>query len=1195
MFKRLIAWINKRGFTLYISALIAILAVLLFKYNSTKSESIDSFQQAFSQQIQANEANLTEITRAYHTLSQTEFSSRYLAEESDFIIHIYNHDSLVYWNTNKFPVSNYADIRFPVNGVIRLQNGWYYSSFREQGNTIFVSTFGIKRTFPLQNKQLNDYFFKPFPDLNAVISLEGDSTKSIKDSKGIPVFYMDFKEDKSEKESEGEWLFTVLIIGVVSVYLRFYQRLFTSWKLLVLAGALIGFRVLLLYSEWLSFMKNSLLFDPGIMALNSWIPNAGEALIWLIVVFLVALTLGKWLRLNLVKPLKFILGLLLPWLSIAIPATYKYIITNSTIPIDLHNLLYLNWFTAGFVLSLALCGFLLIRLYLLHWQLIGWNWFSFLYYVVSILLVNEWVFRLHGFWIIWLFLLYVATGVTFMKGKTHDLSYQLLLVFIVSWGVTFNSITEATKKEHEDRVLFANQLADDRDLNAEVDFIAAHAKLIEEPFLKRLSTSSRPSFSELKEAMEYRVFNGYWDRYDVDFYFFDETDTTRKRMNGISQSFLEELIKNHGVKSELDSSLYFIQDYTSQYNYLFHVHLKQDEKEIALYGTMRSKRIPEKIGFPRILISKQTAVFESLERYTIAKYFRNHLVTSYGNFVYPLLLQKLDNDKTHQIRFIKDGDVEHLIMRKSDSDVIVLSANLPKWVDYLTSTSIMLVVLSILYFLVLFIYRLALVGHTLEFNMATKIQLALIALIVLSLVGFSVASSSMLSNQYGEYEHEQLRDKVRSLEKEIEIRQANLDGGFVWDRKDNFDFQVRRWSNLFQTDINIFDVGGKLIGSSRSKIFTIGLLGDRMNSRAFYALKGQLNSEYIHEENIGSLTYLSGYCPIYSHDREVLGYLNLLQFDKQNAFQNELRQFFVAIMNVFMLLLVISILTAVFVASWITKPLLLLRNSFAKVELGKNNQRIEYKSKDEIGYLVAEYNHKLTELAEAVAKIAQSERESAWREMAKQVAHEIKNPLTPMKLSVQHLQRIFDPNDPQAKFKIDKVTASLIEQIDALTSIANAFSNFAKLPQPNMVHIEVNALVQTVVDFFHEESNALVTAQLFEHALVVNGDKEMLLRVLNNLITNGIQATPSSLKPEILVRVAVQDGHVILRVKDNGAGIEAEQAERIFEPYFTTKSTGTGLGLAMVKQIIEQHDGTIYIEETSPTGTVFCIILPLIE
>jgi nitrogen fixation/metabolism regulation signal transduction histidine kinase len=332
---------------------------------------------------------------------------------------------------------------------------------------------------------------------------------------------------------------------------------------------------------------------------------------------------------------------------------------------------------------------------------------------------------------------------------------------------------------------------------------------------------------------------------------------------------------------------------------------------------------------------------------------------------------------------------------------------------------------------------------------------------------------------------------------------------------------------------------------------------------------------------------------VFNHENELLGYLNILHFDQRNEFEDQLRQFFVAILNVFMLLLVLSILVALLVSSWLTGPLMLLRKSFSQFELGKNSLQINYKAQDEIGSLVAEYNHKLNELAEAAAKLAQSERESAWREMAKQVAHEIKNPLTPMKLSVQHLQRVFDPNDPKSAERIERVTNSLIEQIDALTHIANEFSNFAKLPQPVIAEIDLVSLLKAVVALFDGDGNVHVKLELntTESQTIVPGDKEMLLRVLNNLVSNGIQAVSMNTVAQIVISLETSDELVFVRVKDNGTGIPKDQVQTIFEPYFTTKSTGTGLGLAMVKQIVETHGGTIVIEETSPSGTTVLVSL----
>jgi len=199
-----------------------------------------------------------------------------------------------------------------------------------------------------------------------------------------------------------------------------------------------------------------------------------------------------------------------------------------------------------------------------------------------------------------------------------------------------------------------------------------------------------------------------------------------------------------------------------------------------------------------------------------------------------------------------------------------------------------------------------------------------------------------------------------------------------------------------------------------------------------------------------------------------------------------------------------------------------------------------------------------------------------------------------MKLSVQHLQRVFDPNDPKSAERIERVTSSLIEQIDALTHIANEFSNFAKLPQPVIAEIDLISLIKAVTALFEGDSNVAVNLELIgpESKVLIPGDKEMLLRVLNNLVSNGIQAVSMNTPAQIVISLQTTEKHAFIRVKDNGAGIPEDQIQTIFEPYFTTKSTGTGLGLAMVKQIVETHHGSIEIEETSPAGTTVLITLP---
>ena len=1205
MLKRITQFFAKRGYALILSASFLLLIVLLFKFNQSNRDEIDRFQQVFLTQISAAEKQLGKLPDDWKNLSKNAFSRKYNYLEQTLFVHVYQGDSMIFWNTNKCPVNRFTDLHFPVNGIVQLQNGWYYSMYKDQGDLTYVVTFGIKRVFPINNDQLRDYFFDPFPKIQGAVSLVADQRTTIFDAKKQAVFSI----EDVEQSTTDNVLLTVIFADVLLIFFLIafkVRKQFTyrnSARILFVAGVLI-LRFLALGFDWFSWMSTTPLFDPGLMALNNWIPNFGEVLVWAVTIGIIFPSI-----LRLISGIKqkwpiYLLLCLIPVLMMLFPQLIKLIIVNSTIPIHLNELLKLTVFSIVFIFIIGLGTLFLLQFY----QVVMAKWKEAKPSVLLVLLVlagifssviitNEWIFRLHGFWIIWMFsLLIVSVIVVFRLNQNWNFTAYLLATFLVSFGITMNLEMEAKKKEREERLLFANQLADDRDINAEVDFSNAEKKLVSEPFIKRLFRhDTKPSFSELKEAMEYQVFKGYWERYDVDCYYYLE-DSTNLRLNGMYKRQLDELIERHGVRSEIDTNLYYVKDYTSQFNYVFYLPLERNGVKVDFYGTMKSKRIPEKIGFPRLLISKQTAVFESLERYSIAKYYNNQLVLNYGTYSYPTNLKIFGDNSVEGHQWYQRDDVEHLIFKKSRTDAIILSKTVPSWLSYLTTTAILLVCFGAILVLFLIMKQINQGRVSSGISMITKIQLVLIGLIVVSLGGFSIASTSMLSGQYRSYSKDQIREKVKSVINEINSRQRFVSEKFSDKNQDELDYQLRRWSKVFLADINLYQSNGILAGTSRTKIYNMGLLSEQMNPKALYELMFNKRSEFIHEENIGSLVYLSGYVPVFNHENELLGYLNILHFDQRNVFEDQLKQFFVAILNVFMLLLVLSILIALMVSSWLTSPLMLLKKSFSQLELGKNSSQINYKAKDEIGSLVAEYNHKLSELAEAAAKLAQSERESAWREMAKQVAHEIKNPLTPMKLSVQHLQRVFDPKDPKAKERIERVTNSLIEQIDALTHIANEFSNFAKLPQPVMAEIDLIDLTKAVVALFDNDEDVAVKLELnASEAIFVNADKEMILRVLNNLISNGIQAVALNVKPAIVISIESDSENCYVRISDNGSGIPKEQIQTIFEPYFTTKSTGTGLGLAMVKQIIENHGGSIEIEKTSESGTTVLFTLPKLE
>jgi nitrogen fixation/metabolism regulation signal transduction histidine kinase len=232
----------------------------------------------------------------------------------------------------------------------------------------------------------------------------------------------------------------------------------------------------------------------------------------------------------------------------------------------------------------------------------------------------------------------------------------------------------------------------------------------------------------------------------------------------------------------------------------------------------------------------------------------------------------------------------------------------------------------------------------------------------------------------------------------------------------------------------------------------------------------------------------------------------------------------------------------------------------------------------------------IDQLEDSAVKLAQIERKHAWREMAKQVAHEIKNPLTPMRLTVQSFEHNFDPADPDIKQKLHDYSESIIQQIDTMSSIASAFSNFAEMPTQKREDLNVVEEVKKGLDIFHE---SFIYFHPEKKRIIAKLDKIQLTRIVTNLITNANHALKNQENPKIDIRVFERDDHVIIEVEDNGSGILEEDAPKIFEPKFTTKSSGMGLGLPMIKNIVEAYNGEISFTSEANEGTIFKVSLPL--
>jgi nitrogen fixation/metabolism regulation signal transduction histidine kinase len=317
-------------------------------------------------------------------------------------------------------------------------------------------------------------------------------------------------------------------------------------------------------------------------------------------------------------------------------------------------------------------------------------------------------------------------------------------------------------------------------------------------------------------------------------------------------------------------------------------------------------------------------------------------------------------------------------------------------------------------------------------------------------------------------------------------------------------------------------------------------------------------------------------------------------FSSEKELKYQLSNILVALINIYAFIFIISGLLTVFITQWITRTFNVMIKRFEQFSLTEN-ELIEWPYDDEIGLLLREYNKMVRKVEESAILLAQSEREGAWREMAKQVAHEIKNPLTPMKLNIQYLQQALRYDQANVKELAMKVSKSLLEQIDNLSYIANEFSNFAKMPDAKPVLLDLNELLEKTVELYMNSGNVQVQFARPQHNLVVYADKSQLTRVFTNILQNAVQAIPEDVDGRVVVVAQRIEGDVVIEVQDNGAGIGAEIIEKIFQPYFTTRSSGTGLGLAMTKKIIEFWKGRIWFETEEGKGTTFFISLPLVN
>jgi nitrogen fixation/metabolism regulation signal transduction histidine kinase len=592
-------------------------------------------------------------------------------------------------------------------------------------------------------------------------------------------------------------------------------------------------------------------------------------------------------------------------------------------------------------------------------------------------------------------------------------------------------------------------------------------------------------------------------------------------------------------------------------------------------------------SFPNLLISS-TPDIQSQLNISIAKYDHQKLVYSSGNLEFVPNSNWIPTSKTDFFSVVYNGRNHYVFTASKKTYIVIAEEQQKNNFAYLLYFIYVFLIYFSISSLVFWSYLFVRNRYTFRIGLTAKFQYTFIILLIISFILIFYVSVNFIQKKYQEQQISELENKKNYIQKELQDM-------YYWNQDltnqnmQTLNFDLQELSYTYHTDIHVYNNKGVLVGSSQPLIFNKHLISNRISSKLYFTHNANVN-QY---EHIGKLNYLTGYTDFYNGDFLQIGFIAVPQFFSQDEIQHEIESFLAVIIHIYLIIIALAILISLFIGKQLSAPLNMLESKLKQMRLGQRNEKIDYTLNDEIGQLVIQYNRTVDELEQSANLLAKSERESAWKSMARQVAHEINNPLTPMKLSIQQLQRTKKLNDNRFDDYFEKSTVMLIEQIDNLSHIAGTFSDFASMPEANFIRLDIAARLYSVVQLF---ANNFEKIQIEYHSpekdVYLFADPEQMVQVFNNLLKNAIQAIPSERKGIIKINLQQQPNKVVISFSDNGVGIDTKAYDRLFTPNFTTKTTGTGLGLVISKNIIESTGGTITFSSKINKGSVFTINLP---
>ena len=770
-----------------------------------------------------------------------------------------------------------------------------------------------------------------------------------------------------------------------------------------------------------------------------------------------------------------------------------------------------------------------------------------------------------------------------------------IMAFLWALYMTVSTAVLGFKKE-EDRVeVWANRLAVDRNISLEIQLISLEESIANDQVLWTLTAHQNTNEIIQKRISEYHlghlhlsykpniilVREGDYDALG----YLEEIISNGTPISGGSR-FL--VVKNGGRNSYAGIFLFYSPD-TGTTHMILEIEPDNNTEDKGYFTFLKRQSNPGSITIPPV--------------YSYAKYDDKHLTSYKGNYPYPTSIPKVSDyvAKSKDKSVYREGGYVHFHHYFSDEEIIVISRPIRNAMVFFTSFSYIFVILALL--MQIFV-RGRKTRHFKSNYFRTRINTILFVSSCLILASMTIISVIFVYRRNEANMRNLMSSKISTIQAMIENRIRNVEN---WEELTGQEFahEVDKISATTQSDISLFTPDGKVFSSTSPEIYERMMIGSRIDPEAYYNICQKNQRFYINRAEVAGFKLWTLYAPLFNDDGDLIAIVNTPYTDRSLDFRREATSHASMIVNLFLLLLIGSLMVTSKVVNSMFAPLVMMGRKMKSADIS-HLEYIDYQRDDELTSLVDAYNRMVKDLSDSTRQLAQAERDYAWSQMARQVAHEIKNPLTPIKLELQRLIRLKQKNNPAWEEKFDKVAAVILEHIDILADTANEFSTFAKLYSEKPTLLDLDKVLKDQLLIFDNKEKVKISYVGMEDALVL-APKPQLIRVFVNLITNAIQAVEIRLKETeeqggktfegkvmIFLRNSTKEGYYDIVIDDNGAGVKDENLDKLFTPNFTTKSSGTGLGLAICRNIIEKCDGEISYQKSFVLGGAsFTVTIPM--